>query len=162
MTVCARHCVAAQNTFLRPVSRTTCACCVFCCCSATRDSRFHPIKPEEIPSLSCTVSLLRCFEEACDWRTGRWGGTASSSCSRTRSSSAASAPRSCPRWRWSSGGAGSGASTRSSKKQVSDLHNPYKPGAQSWVGRLPVRLVRRRQPLYPKLFVCQHSRDPSL
>lgn len=44
--------------------------------SALRDSRFAPISGQELPQLSCTVSLLRCFEEATawdDWEVGTHG-----------------------------------------------------------------------------------------
>eukprot|EP00877_Chromochloris_zofingiensis_P008689 jgi/Chrzof1/4073/Cz13g19070.t1 len=45
-------------------------------CSALRDSRFSAVKLSEVPSLSCTVSLLRLFEPAkdhTDWEVGTHG-----------------------------------------------------------------------------------------
>ncbi|KAJ2402341.1 AMME syndrome candidate protein 1 protein [Coemansia sp. RSA 2559] len=35
--------------------------------SALRDTRFHPIAPNEVPRLSCSVSLLTDFEDANDY-----------------------------------------------------------------------------------------------
>lgn len=35
--------------------------------SALRDKRFPPIEARELPRLSCTVSLLSCFEPAASW-----------------------------------------------------------------------------------------------
>jgi AMMECR1 domain-containing protein len=45
-------------------------------CSALRDSRFSPVQLKEVSQLSCSVSLLRCFEEAAsweDWEIGQHG-----------------------------------------------------------------------------------------
>ncbi|WIA41609.1 hypothetical protein OEZ86_008969 [Tetradesmus obliquus] len=36
--------------------------------SALRDSRFSPVQLKEVSQLSCSVSLLRCFEEAASWQ----------------------------------------------------------------------------------------------
>lgn len=44
--------------------------------SALRDSRFPPLTPQELPTLSCSVSLLTDFEEArdcLDWEVGVHG-----------------------------------------------------------------------------------------
>lgn len=45
-------------------------------CSALGDRRFAPVEQGEIPSLKCTVSLLRCFQQAAnwlDWKVGQHG-----------------------------------------------------------------------------------------
>ena len=36
-------------------------------CSALGDRRFPPIEKIEVPALTCTVSLLCCFQRASDW-----------------------------------------------------------------------------------------------
>lgn len=36
--------------------------------SALRDSRFAPVELREVSRLSCSVSLLSCFEDAADWQ----------------------------------------------------------------------------------------------
>lgn len=45
-------------------------------CSALGDRRFAPVEQAEVPSLKCTVSLLRCFQKAAnwlDWKIGQHG-----------------------------------------------------------------------------------------
>lgn len=37
-------------------------------CSALQDKRFSPISQEELPHLSCTVSILSSFEKASNWQ----------------------------------------------------------------------------------------------
>eukprot|EP00882_Tetradesmus_deserticola_P033003 GHRQ01037663.1.p1 GENE.GHRQ01037663.1~~GHRQ01037663.1.p1 ORF type:complete len:134 (+),score=20.64 GHRQ01037663.1:865-1266(+) len=47
-----------------------------CTCSALRDSRFSPVQIKEVSQLSCSVSLLRCFEQGAswhDWEIGQHG-----------------------------------------------------------------------------------------
>lgn len=54
--------------------------------SALRDSRFPPVAAHEIPSLACTVSLLRHFEPAAawdDWEVGKHGIVLSFECPRS-------------------------------------------------------------------------------
>eukprot|EP00882_Tetradesmus_deserticola_P024830 GHRQ01027158.1.p1 GENE.GHRQ01027158.1~~GHRQ01027158.1.p1 ORF type:complete len:191 (+),score=32.23 GHRQ01027158.1:359-931(+) len=44
--------------------------------SALRDSRFSPVQIKEVSQLSCSVSLLRCFEQGAswhDWEIGQHG-----------------------------------------------------------------------------------------
>jgi AMMECR1 domain-containing protein len=54
-------------------------CVMPCCamlCSALRDSRFSPVQLKEVAHLSCSVSLLCCFEHAQgwqDWQIGQHG-----------------------------------------------------------------------------------------
>ncbi len=46
--------------------------------SAFKDTRFNPISKEEVPNLSCAVSLLTDFEKAqnpLDWEVGKHGIT---------------------------------------------------------------------------------------
>lgn len=49
----------------------------YCCSAAFKDGRFAPIRREEVPNLTCTVSLLHSFETAeggsFDWEVGRHG-----------------------------------------------------------------------------------------
>ncbi|KAJ2654447.1 hypothetical protein IWW48_006103 [Coemansia sp. RSA 1200] len=50
--------------------------CEYALASALRDTRFHPITLNEVPMLSCAVSLLTDFEEAADymdWEVGVHG-----------------------------------------------------------------------------------------
>jgi hypothetical protein len=41
---------------------------LFDACSALRDTRFPPVQQHEVAQLSCSVSLLSCFEEAANWQ----------------------------------------------------------------------------------------------
>lgn len=57
----------AQHNLGLTIIQTPLHACV-CACSALRDSRFSPVQLKEVSQLSCSVSLLRCFEEAASWQ----------------------------------------------------------------------------------------------